>query len=443
MYFKAFEDYINAIKSHGFDLIAVEETRVTPEHLNGEDSAFFNAVNDCPLHLVIKVRKPANVSTSAAVGNATTLDLLPKKLTWNKTMVNNFANVAVVMLPTSANLEICNAALQCYKRGLSVDDIIIGQHVDAKVFKTIKPFCTSIRSKLLHQTGAVIIKGLDMEYIGGTKNMKQMEACSKIAYFLLCEHIGTVDGGARGNLFDVKDEKIDANDTKIDNVLFSVSSTEAGWHTDGASKDRVYDVVGLLCISPAPIGGKFKFSNACNVYDDMTKAMPKFMMYEMIRPLPRDVLENGRGLGSGEDIGATMSRSNDILAMRIRYNSYPIYVTEGDRMRFRYMRHWINTGHSKTGWKVPTLLRIAMDILDDRLDEGCVFHEALNRGDMIFANNAMLAHARDSFKNAPGHPPRHKVRAWLQIQKRDILNSHDEEELEAALTKNLMGSTIM
>lgn len=385
----------------------------------------------------MKCRKPLNVSQSAAVGTATTIDLLPKKLTWNKTMINHFANVAVVMLPEPASLEICNAAYQCYKRGLSVDDIVIGQHVDPRAFKTTKQFCTTIRSKLLHQTGAVIIKGLDMDKLGGEKDMEKMTACSKIAYFLICEHIGTVDGGARGNLFDVLDEHIDANDSKVDNVLFSVSSAEAGWHTDGASKDRVYDVVGLLCISPAAEGGKFRFSNACNVYDDMTKAMPKFMMYEMIRPLPRDVLENGNGLGE-EDISSTMSRSNDILAMRIRYNSYPIYVTEGDRMRFRYMRHWINTGHSKTGWKVPTLLRISMDLLDDGLDNGCVFHKALERGDMIFANNAMLAHARDSFKNKAGHPPRHKVRAWLQVQKRDILNSHDEEELEAALTKNLL-----
>ncbi len=415
----------------------MEETRVTPEHLNGENAVYFNAVNDCPLHLVMKVRKPMNVSISTAVGNATSLDLLPLKLTWNKTMVNNFSNVAVVMLPEAANIEICDVALECYERGLSVDDVIIGKHVDAKRFKTIKPFCTSIRSKLLHQTGAVIIKGLDMQKLGGDTNLKKLEACSKIAYFLICEHIGSVDKNARGNLFDVKDAHIDANDIKNDNVLFSVSSTEAGWHTDGASKDRVYDVVGLLCISPAAKGGKFRFSNACNAYDDLIKAMPKFMMYEMIRPLPRDILENGSGLGNSGGIGLTMSRSNEILAMRIRYNSYPIYVTEGDRMRFRYMRHWINTGHSKTGWKVPTLLRIAMDILDDKLDEGCVFHEILKRGDMIFANNAMLAHARDHFVNAPGHPPRHKVRAWLQIQKRDILNSHDREELEAALTKDI------
>jgi len=316
-----------------------------------------------------------------------------------------------------------------------------------------------------------------MDKLGGVMELDKMTACSKIAYYLICEHIGTVDGSARGKLFDVKSDVnargklfdvkaksagIDAADKKNDNVLFSVSDTEAGWHTDGASKDTVYDVVGLLCISPAAKGGKFKFSNgrslclllfsryvfilcshnsfaACNVYDEIAKAMPKFMMHELTRMLPRDVLENGNGKGL-TDIDSSLSRSEDILAMRIRYNSYPIYATEGDRMRFRYMRYWIETGHTKTGWRVPTLLRIAMDILDDELDKACVFHERLDRGDIIFANNAMLAHARDAFENIPGEPPRHKVRAWLQIQKVGAFNS-DSEEVEQSLKKSL-GETL-
>jgi len=86
------------------------------------------------------------------------------------------------------------------------------------------------------------------------------------------------------------------------------------------------------------------------------------------------------------------------------------------------MRHWIETGHEKTFWKIPTFLRIAMDVLDDHLDDVCCFNQSLERGDMIFANNAMLAHARDQFKNDPNLPPRHKVRAWIQVQKAALSN---------------------
>ena len=261
MKFKTMEDYICCLRSHGFDLIDLKETRTTHEQLIGEHSDFFKSVNDCPLHLVMKARKPLEVSASAAVSNATNIDILPKKLRWNKTLTNNFANAAVVLLPEVANIEVCNVALKCYEKGLSADDVVFGRDVHARNFKQLKPFCKTIRSKLLHQTGAVIVKGLDMNKLEGVKELDKMTACSKIAYYLICEHIGTVDGSARGKLFDVKSAHVDAADEKNDNVLFSVSDTEAGWHTDGASKDRIYDVVGLLCISPAAKGGKFKFSN--------------------------------------------------------------------------------------------------------------------------------------------------------------------------------------
>ena len=203
----------------------------------------------------------------------------------------------------------------------------------------------------------------------------------------------------------------------------------------------MYDIVSLLCISAAAEGGKFRISNACDVFDKIQHVLPKFILYELTRPIPRDVLENGSGKGT---VGAanTMSRESAPLALRIRYNSYPIYVVQGDRMRFRYMRHWIETGHEKTNWKVPTLLKIAMDILDDKLDEECCFHQALERGDMIFANNAMIAHARDQFKNAPDQPPRHKVRAWIQVQKANLLDYEYSDETRQASRLSIMQSLL-
>lgn len=106
-------------------------------------------------------------------------------------------------------------------------------------------------------------------------------------------------------------------------------------------------------------------------------------------------------------------------------------------LSFRYMRHWIETGHEKTFWKIPTFLRIAMDILDDHLDAACCFHQALERGDMIFANNAMLAHARDQFKNDPNAPPRHKVRAWIQVQKAAIANETEVSTKDFSSSRQL------
>ncbi len=107
-------------------------------------------------------------------------------------MLNNFENVAQVVLPEDANKEVCESALRCYKKGLDAEDVEIGRDVDPAIFKSLKPFCKRIRTKLLHQTGAVIVKGLDMNVLGGVENLEQMTACSKIAYSLICGHIGKI-----------------------------------------------------------------------------------------------------------------------------------------------------------------------------------------------------------------------------------------------------------
>ena len=48
----------------------------------------------------------------------------------------------------------------------------------------------------------------------------------------------------------------------------------------------------------------------------------------------------------------------------------------------------------------------------------------------------MIAHARDQFKNDPDAPPRHKVRAWIQLQKADILN---EEKMNDSKSVRISG----
>lgn len=57
-----------------------------------------------------------------------------------------------------------------------------------------------------------------------------------------------------------------------------------------------------------------------------------FLSFPFRSPIPRDILENGGGKGTA-GAATALSRSPAILAMRIKYNSYPIYLVEGDRMR--------------------------------------------------------------------------------------------------------------
>ena len=305
MHFKTIEDYFNAATSHGFEIVDFTEARVCTKDMHSNIS-FFSNVNGHPLHIVMKIRKPMDTNNGAALGSINTLDFLPEKLNWPSTVTNNVENSLVMWLPPAANDELVDAALQVHKKGISVDNLVIGEDIDLPpkslgnvLFSATKHFAEAVRSRLLHETGAVLVKGLDMNALGGVEQLDMMTQSSKIAYFILAEHIGIVDATARGKLFDVKrcvlranelqlyslgashlvlcishhfplvslplpfSANIDAMSKSNDNVLFSVSDTEAGWHTDGASKDRVYDVVSLLCISPSTTGGKFRISNAC------------------------------------------------------------------------------------------------------------------------------------------------------------------------------------
>jgi len=203
MHFKTIEDYLNAVTLNGFEVISFTEARVRAEDM-ANNSPFFSDVNGYPLHIVMKVRKPTSTSKSVALGAMNTLDILPKKLNWPRTVPNNVENSLVMQLTSAANNELTDAALQVYDKGISVDDLDIGSFFVGKEFSATKTFASSVRNRLLHETGAVIIKGLDMSVLGGADQLDKMTACSKIAYLLICEHIGSVDATSRGKLFDVK-----------------------------------------------------------------------------------------------------------------------------------------------------------------------------------------------------------------------------------------------
>ena len=181
---------------------------------------------------------------------------------------------------------------------------------------------------------------------------------------------------------------------------------------------KVYEIVGLQCINPSFSGGEFRISNAVNAWEKLKLHLPEFLRYELLRAIPRDVLESGKGRGVDEGIISKLSRADNLLALRVRRNSYPIFVEDEDKMQFRYMRYWIESGHQKAGVQISPLLSIAMDFLDQELDKGCIFEQNMQRGDMGFTNNVLVAHARNSFKSDPTGetPPRHKVRAWIQVQ---------------------------
>merc|ERR1712127_791609 len=267
---------------------------------------------------------------------------------------------------------------------------------------------------------------MDLKRFGTNQKEADFMNKVKLAYYIISSLIGKVDEGARGRLFDVRDRGLD---TTADNVLLSVSQSSAPYHTDGASADRAYDAVGLLCIEPAAQGGKFYLSNAASALASLKTTLPKFVLNELFRPLPRDILENGNGQGVQRGDLVRFARSPELRKLRVRHNAYPIFEeglghgcslrnsnSDSDELlRFRYMRQWIESGHSKARMGLSPLLRFALDALDAALEREKVASIRMQPGDMVFCNNMSFAHSRDAFANQAGDPGRHKVRVWLKL----------------------------
>jgi len=414
---KTVEDYISVLAEAGFDILEIREAAVRAEHLE-LDREFFSPVQDRPLHMIFKVKKP-EISEIMAKLHASTLLMEPKQIFWTGREKED-ATFLFAELPSEAEREILEAVAFLREKGKDSSTYDIGE---AGPMTHTKVFGQRLRHMMVHDTGAILTKLPIEAFRESAADEDDFEERAKLAYFLLCSATGQPEGSTRGRLFDVKSSK--GLSSKQDNVLFSVVDTECDWHTDGASADRFIDTVGLLCIRRAMTGGEFRVANACNVHATLSTKLPAFLLYELTRSIPRDVLEKGSGTGQGAGFAAEQRRNGRMLALRVFRNCFPIFhvsneVHSGDtHMRFRYMRYWIGSGHAKAQLPQSPLMRIACDLLDQEMYTACCFNRVMEPGEVVIGNNHVIAHAREAFKDFPDPEirGRHKVRCWIQLMK--------------------------
>ena len=228
MMYKTFSDYIAMLRRIGFEIVDMVEAGVKEKHLK-ENLDFFTSVNDLPLHLIFKVRKPLAVPSFSA-------QHLPKKIIWDSLV--RTGNIVLQVSPEVQKElgEVANCLADNY--GVTADNFNNRQHgivIWEKLRKTIA-LAEVARSMLMKLTGACLVRGFDLNAFDIETDPDRAALKSKLAYYIFCSCIGQVDGGARGTLFDVKSAGLSPEQ---DNVLYSVSNVEASWHSDGASVDRV------------------------------------------------------------------------------------------------------------------------------------------------------------------------------------------------------------
>ncbi len=195
-------------------------------------------------------------------------------------------------------------------------------------------------------------------------------------------------------LYDVRDTGQDVSQ----GARFSVTSYESSFHTDASFFDEVVDYVGLLCLRPARAGGISQLVSGRTVRDELAARHPEALAV-LARPFH---IDRRGGARPGESATA----------------QFPVLAGDDSGPVYRYLRYWIEAGHTRAGQPLSPAQVEALDALDGVLGDPALRVEfTLRPGDMFFINNRWLLHNRTAFEDFPEPGRRrHLVRLWLARQ---------------------------
>ena len=175
-------------------------------------------------------------------------------------------------------------------------------------------------------------------------------------------------------------------DVRSEDMLYSATSAALGLHTDGTEASFTPDHFLLLCVAQAETGGSSFACHIGNAYNRLLAADP-----DAARLLHRDFFREVVRVGRRDTV-----TDEEQLAHRWPILSSGMY---GPGLTLRYTRRWVEEGHRLLGCPLePDELRaierweteLARDVIEFRL----------RPGDVLVADNHVVAHGRGSFQDA-------------------------------------------
>ena len=198
--------------------------------------------------------------------------------------------------------------------------------------------------------------------------------------------------GAYGRLYDVVDS---GRSYRTEAIPVSQTNESTGTHTDSSNKALCPDFIALLCVRPARSGGMSRVTSALQARAVLAAESPELL--ELLhQPFIRDLVTPG----------------SERTPQTVTQNAFPIFGRPPEPT-FRYMRFWIERGHSVAGIPLSAQQLRALDRLDAMLEhKDHVYRFRLETGQMLFCDNTRVAHDRDAYETDP-HQPRWLCRLWL------------------------------
>ncbi len=225
----------------------------------------------------------------------------------------------------------------------------------------------------------------------------------KAFYLSFGDHVGipvsqTLEGerimsieneGTKSNDYGIIDDKETAGGFRSSRAR-AFSNAGLRFHTDRC------DVVSLLCVQQARIGGHSKIASAVAIHNAMLERRPD-LLEELFTDYPRSRF--------GEEV-------NDASA----HYMLPVFTERDGKFATHYSRTYVEAAQTN-----PDLPRLrssqneALDLLAELAGELC-FEMTLAPGDIQLLNNHVLYHARDPYEDdASSGKRRMLLRLWLAM----------------------------
>jgi TfdA family taurine catabolism dioxygenase TauD len=269
--------------------------------------------------------------------------------------------------------ELTTATDRCLREGRAPGEISRRDFVLPALGATIERWASEID----HGRGFLLVRGLPREF---------SDAQIRTAFWGIGLHLGDpISQNSYGDMLgEVYDQGVKMGDGRVRGYR---TNERLMFHTDRA------DIVGLLCLRPARMGGLSSITSSTRVYRELQAHHP-----DALEPLHRGYVH------------ASMEEGGVLTSRRV-----PVYSIYQGVLSCRIQRNTIeNTrklGYASYDARETEALQRFDDLVnraDFRLDM------MLERGDMQFINNYTTLHARTEFEDFD-EPElrRHMVRLWL------------------------------
>ena len=242
----------------------------------------------------------------------------------------------------------------------------------------------SITATLTDGFGFVLLTGLPFE--------RWSERTARAISWLLCHFVAppVMQKWTGTRVYDVRDTGAQL----AHGVRRSLTNLKQDLHTDGPWLPTTADYMALACIRQADAGGVSRISSLVAAHNWFCRTSPQLL----------ERLYAGFWWDRQAEHGAGDRPANFL----------PMYSSDGARLRVRYYDDYIRNGYRLMQESLDALGSDALAAMRDFVEapENC-FEFRLDRGQIFFLNNHVIAHGRSAFVDTPS-TDRLLLRFWLR-----------------------------